>query len=161
MLTYGTPSLTLYRPGPPDASAINPPEGLPITLPDAGLLLNHGLLAAELLGLDTRPAQEVVDIVGGMPESVLAAYDDEDAAVLAALFSKLVDGLDQAVDASGFPRGELGERLAASPLMTRDGMGALLFVSHRLPIADLSDQLPTLQRLLAFAAAQGLWLRID
>lgn len=161
MLTYGTPSLTLYRPGPPDASAITAPEGVPVTLRDAGLLLNHGLLAAGLLGLDTREAQETVDIVGGMPASVLAAYDDEDAAVLAALFSKLVDALDQAVDASGFPRGKLGDRLVASPLMTRDGMGALLFDSHRLPVAELRNRLPILQRLLAFAASEGFWLRID
>lgn len=159
---YGTHSLTLFRPGePPDAPAVDVPEGLPVTLRDAGLLLNHGLLAAELLGLDTREAQEVVDIVGAMPESVLTAYDEEDAGVLAALFSKLIDALDQAVDVSGFPHGPRGERLAASRMITRDGMGALLFVSHRLPLADLRGELPVLHRMLAFAAKEGLWLRID
>lgn len=161
MLVYGSPSLTLYQPGASDAPSIDVPDGLPVTLRDAGLLLNHGLLAAELLGLDTREAQEAVDIVGGMPESVLAAYDDEDAAVLAELFAKLIDTLNQAVDASGFPRGPLGERLASSPLITCEGTGELLFVSHRLPVADLRNELPTLQRMLAFAAKQGLWLRIE
>jgi hypothetical protein len=161
MLIHGTHSLTLYRPGPPDPSPIEVPDGLPLRFPDAGLLLNHGLLAADLLGLDTREAQEVVDSVGGMPESVLAAYDDEDAAALAALFEKLIAALDQAVDASGFPHGPLGERLAGSPLMTRASAGALLFVSHKLPVADLRSELPILQRMLAFAAKEGLWLRIE
>ena len=161
MLIYGTHSLTLYTPGPPDTPPVHPPEGLPVTFLDAGLLINHGLLAAELMGLDTREAQETVNIVGNMPESVLAAYDEEDASVLAALFSKLIEALDQAVDASGVPRGLLGERLANSRLMTRDDAGGLLFISHRLPVADLRSELPVLQRLLEFAAKEKLWLRID
>lgn len=161
MLTYSTHSLTLFRPGASDSPPINAPEGVPITLPDAGILLNHGLLASELLGLDTREAQEAVDIVGVMPESVPAAYDEEDAGILAALFSKLVDALDQAVDEAGIPRGPLGASLAGSPLMTHDDSGALLFVSHRLPVADLRSEMPGLQRMLAFAAKEGLWLRIE
>jgi len=161
MLIYGTHSLTLYRPGPPDGPPVHAPEGVPVTFPDAGLLLNHGLFAAELLGLDTREAQEAVNIVGNMPESVLAAYDEEDAGVLAALFSKLIEALDQAVDASGVPRGRLGERFVNSPLMTRNDAGEFLFVSHKLPLADLRSELPILQRMLAFAAKEGLWLRIE
>lgn len=114
-----------------------------------------------LLGLDTREAREAVDIVGNMPESVLAAYDEEDAGVLADLFSKVTDALGQAVDDSGLPRGPLGGRLASSQLMTRNEAGGLLFVSHKLPVADLRSELPILQRMLAFAAKEGLWLRIE
>jgi hypothetical protein len=158
----GSHSLTLFRPGvPADAAAIQTPMDLPVTLRDAGVLLNHGLLAAELLGLDTFDAQRAVDIADGMPEPVMQAYDDEDAATLAALFADTIDALAEAVDTAGVPRGPLGDRLAASPLMTRDGAGGLIFRSRRLPVADLRRELPILHRMLAFAAENGLWLRIE
>jgi hypothetical protein len=160
MLIYGTHSLTLFEPGASDAQRVHAPEGVPVTILEAGLLLNHGLLAAELLGLDTREAQEAIDIVDNMPEGP-TAYDDDDARALAALFSKLIEALDQAVDTGGAPRGPLAERLTSASHIMHSDAGELLFVSHKLPVAELRAELPALQRMLAFAAQEGLWLRIE
>lgn len=158
----GSHSLTLFRPGAPAGSPPPaPPPGVPATFREAGLLINHGLLAAELLGLDTREAQATVDVAGGFPEPVLQAYDDEDAAVLAALLTATAEALAEATDEAGAPRGPFGERLAASPLLARDEQGRLYFESHRLLVAELRRGLPVLTRLLDHAAANGLWLLME
>lgn len=158
----GSHPLTLFRPGePPDRPLPELPAGVPRTYPGAGLLLNHGILAGELLGLDTREAQQTVDVAGGMPEGVIRAYDEDDARALARLLATVEAALGEAVGPGGAPRGPLGQRLAASPLVTRDGEGRLLFASHRLPVADLQRELPAFRRFLGYAADHGLWLLIE
>ncbi|HSF43575.1 MAG TPA: hypothetical protein VLT87_27525 [Thermoanaerobaculia bacterium] len=155
-------SLTLFRPGEePDRPLSKLPPEVPRTFTGAGLLLNHGILAAELLGLDTREAQTAIDVAGGMPEGVLRAYDEEDAEILAKILAATAAALGEALDAGGGSRGPLGERLAASPLLGLDDQGRLFFKSRHLLVNDLRRELPALSRFLKFAADHGLWLRIE
>ena len=150
-------ALTLYRPGElPDV-----PAEVPRMLVEGALLLNHGLLIAELLGLDTREAQEAVDIVGRASTEELSAYHEDDAEILARLFKLVVDRLEEAIASSGVPTGPLGDRLVASPLMMRDSEGRLLFKSHRLPVSELRRRLPDLNRMLSFAAESNWWIRVE
>lgn len=137
------------------------PSGVPASFPKAGLLINHGVLAAEILGLDTSELQWRLDAVTGLPEPVIQAYDEEDAAEMVRLFAAVTEALLEALDDEGAPRGEKGEQLAASPHLARDEEGRLYFKSHRLHAIDLRRALPLFSRFLKFAADHGLWLRIE
>lgn len=159
--SYG---LRLWPPpqGPGLESPLPPlPPDVPASFPKAGLLINHGVLAAETLGLDTSELQWRLDAVTSVPEPVIQAYDEEDAVEMVRLFSAVGEALLRALDDDGRPRGEMGERLAASPHLGRDEEGRLYFKSHRLHAIDLRRALSPFSHFLKFAADHGLWLRID
>lgn len=144
-----------------DAPLPQRPEGVPLVFPGAGLLLNHGLLAGELLGLDTSEAQGVVDRQGRMPEDFEEVYDDDDVAALHVYLAELAGALREAVDTDGRPSSPAAEGLAASPLLETEPGGRLVFRSRLLPVADLRAELPALVAFFAFAAEHGLWMRIE
>ena len=155
-------TLTLFRPGGPyDGPIPALPPGLPRRFPEAGLLLNHGLLVAELLEVDTEAAAATLELAEGGPEGLIRALDEEDAGLLAPFFDEVAQSLQNALDPAGLPQGSAGSLLAASPLVTTDEPGRLILRSHRLPLIELRDRLPTLARYLRFAADHGLWALFD
>jgi hypothetical protein len=137
-----------------------PPE-VPETFDNAGLLINHSLLAAEILGLDFGELMWRLEAVWAVPAEVLRAFDEEDAQVMDELFGRIEAALGEALDEEGAPRGEGGSLLAASPRLGRDREGRLYFHSHRLEARDLQQALGPFRRFLRFAAEHGLWLRVE
>jgi len=144
-----------------DAPLPELPDGMPETFLGAGLLLNHSLVAGELLSLDTSEAQWVVDAQGRMSEDFDPVYTDDDVVALHAYLAELAAVLWKAVDSDGRPRMPRASGLAVSPLLEAYPDGSLIFRSHLLPVADLRAELPALVRFFAFAAEQGLWMRIE
>lgn len=149
------------EPAAPGQAAPLPEVDFPEVHEEAGLLINHGLLAAEILGIETGEVTWRLDAVWAVPAEVLRAFDDEDAAVMAELFGRVEAALGESLDDEGAPRGELGERLLRSDLVACDRGGRPYFRSHRMLLTDLRHSLAFFRRYLSFAAEHGLWLLIE
>ena len=147
-------------PGPVTALPARP-AGVPETWEKAGLLINHSLLTAEILGIDTSELGWRLDAIWAVPAEVLRAFDEEDARVMDELFGRVEAALGEALDGEGAPRGTAGARLAASDYLRLDATGRLLFVSQRLAARDLHQTLGPFRTFLRFAAEHGLWLRVE
>jgi hypothetical protein len=137
------------------------PADVPDVWENAGLLINHSLLVAEILGIDASDLLWRLEAIWAVPAEVLRAFDEEDARVMDRIFERVEDALGEALDEDGAPRGELGARLAASDHLGSDRHGKLYFRSHRLDVRDLRRYLGPFRRFLRFAADQGLWLRVE
>lgn len=160
-LSYSLRLMTVPT-GPGAAAPLPPrPAGVPEVWENAGLLINHSLLTAEILGIDASELTWRLEAVWAVPAEVLRAFDEEDALEIAALCGRLEAALGEALDGEGAPRGELGARLAASPHLTIDRAGRLTFKSHHLAASDLRRQLDPFRRFLRFAASERLWLRVE
>lgn len=147
-------------PGPPEPIPSRP-QGVPEVEERAGLLINHTLFTAELLGIATEDVSWRIEAIWAVPEEVMRAFDEEDAAVLAALCEQVEPALGAALEPDGTARGELGSRLLASDLVDLDAHGRPYLLSHRMLFADLRRYLAVFRRFLTFAAEHRLWLLIE
>lgn len=136
------------------------PSDVPAVIDRAGLLINHSLLAAEILGIPTGELTWRLEAVWGVPEE-MRTFDQEDASVMDDLFGRIEAALGDALDEEGGPSGEPGGRLAASSHLGLDGHGRLYFHSHRLAVRDLREELAHFRRFLRFAAQHALRLRVE
>ncbi|MEQ1500846.1 MAG: hypothetical protein ABMB14_01380 [Myxococcota bacterium] len=126
----------------------------------AGRLINHTLFTAELLGISEDVLWRL-EAIWAVPEEIMRALDDEDAAALATLCGDVETALASALDADGVARGELGSRLVRSDLVGIDSRGRPYVRAYRMVLSDLRHHLVEFREFLAFAAAHRLWLLVE
>jgi len=142
---------------PPDASRLPPMSTeVPVRLTQAGRSLNFGLLVGEILGIDTRAAQYIIEDIDKLPESIAHVFLEEDLAVLLDVFSQVSSALAAAIDLNGHPQGDQGQILVEHSLIGQSDEGRLFFHSQRVDLADLQFDLDVLCRFLIWAIDHAL-----
>jgi hypothetical protein len=150
-----------YRDGRPDAGPL--PPGIPPVFEDGSRVLSYGLLLGEVLGVDTGPAVELLELSARAtalrrelePDVDRILYGD-DLAVLRDALRATADAGEPAIDEHGRPRGELGERLAGSDHVRIDEHGQALIGTRRIRVGDLLDRAGDLAEFLDVALQRDL-----
>jgi hypothetical protein len=124
----------------------------------ANVALNHGLVIGELLGIQIRDAQRVLDAVHDREEPVLQA---DEVATLRETYRAARAALDLAITPAGAPAGQPGEALRASDLLETAPSGELVLAHRHVPLTRLRAELADLDRVFADALAPGAALRLE
>jgi hypothetical protein len=140
------------------AETTGPAPEAPRAIDRANVVLGHGLLVGELLGVPIGAAQRVLDAASVRDVAELAAPA---LGVLRATYGAVRGVLAQAIDAEGRPTGTPGgDALRASDLLEADATGALAVSHRRLRLVDLRAALEELDRMLAYALEWGASLQL-
>ncbi|MCU0837090.1 MAG: hypothetical protein MUE49_00020 [Rhodospirillales bacterium] len=156
-MSYDPSYLELWAPPAADGrqQRPEPSPGIPERLEDAGRVFSHGLLIGDLLGLDTKPAQDALDTVYGLPDDLPRLFLEDAIALLHDQFLSVAAALAEALD-DGRPVGEGGARLTASPFITADSEGRLRVQSTRFPLSLLLFRINELCAILKDAISRDL-----
>jgi hypothetical protein len=152
-------NLNLYAPsnlGEPLEKGDLPPT-IPVGIERAGLYINHGILAGDLLFVDIEPAVKIVNEIDARDEDQDLFIRDGDLTTLIEIFKEIRDKLEGAVDKDGRPYdNEEGRSLDASSLTEKDELGRLYFVSRHLHLMVLMEMLDEMIRLMEYAQKNHL-----
>jgi hypothetical protein len=137
-------------------------EDAPAPVDQAGPLLNHAILLAEILGFDAAPALATIDAVADQPEGMAQLFAADDQDVMEELLARLDAALRAAVDASGRPTGsDAAATLAASEHVRTEQDGALVIRSRSMHLADVRTAVARLLEIFRFARRNERLVRLD
>lgn len=159
-----TTSLQLVSPNGQREKSPSLPEfsrELPSIFPKANLVLNHGLLIGEMLGIPIRQAQRIIDRIYN--EADIAPYfNTYDQQLLFMTFNAISSALCRAINTDGTPTQNIfGKVLAKSDLLETHKDGSLIIKHRQLRLSDLQSQLCTLNNLLSFAIGNSLMIKMQ
>lgn len=156
-MSYDPTYLELWAPPTADGGSRRPAPspGVPERLEDAGRVFSHGLLVGDILGVDTKAAQEALDTVYNLPDDLPRLFLEDAIEQLRATYRAIAAALAAALQ-DGRPVGKGGERLAASPHIATDDEGRQHVLGTRYPLRLLLVRLNELDAMLADAMARDL-----
>lgn len=129
-------------------------------LEKANLVLNHGLLIGEMLGIPIRKAQQIIDRVynqlgspNGTGPAILRTSEQQ---WLLMTFSAISSALYRAINTDGTPsQNTFGKVLGNSDLLEMAEDGSLIITHRQLHLSDLQRKLCRLNEFLSFAIGNG------
>lgn len=136
------------------------PDGLSIRIEKANLVLNHGLLVGELLGIPIHQAQRIIDQVYDQADTY-PYFDVEKQTWLLNTYTIISKALDSAINEDGTPADNAsGKALTQSDLLDIDNNDSLIIKHRRVRLEDLRHKLSELTRFLSFAIGNNLWIKM-
>ena len=135
----------------------------PAPVDESGVVLNHAILMAEILGVDATEPLELINAVHaqgveGLPE----IYVRDEQEVMAGFLESLLAALDTAADDEGRATDSPGgHALAASAYLSADGGGRLMILNHAMLVTDLRRALAGVLENFRYALAHEMLVRTD
>lgn len=134
----------------------------PAPVSQADVLLNHAILLAEILGVDTTEPLATINAVHDRPAELPQIFDRPDQAVMIAFLSELLHALGEAVDGAGRPLDTpSGRALTGSEHLRTEQDGSLAVVSHSIHLADLCTALAQILAAFDHAYEHNFLVRND
>jgi hypothetical protein len=125
----------------------------------ANVVLNHGLLVGDLLGIPIRDAQRVLDAVADRDDPTLTTGE---IAVVRDTYRAVRAALDLATTPDGRPaENRAGEALRGSDLFESDTAGVLAVRHRRMPLPELRGALDAIDRMLGQVLEHSAILRLE
>lgn len=150
--------LAVTSPRPDDAGTADAPPALE----QPGIVVNHAILVAEILGVDTASALDLVNAIGDLPSPLPRVFTLEDQEVMTAFLEQLVTALDETVDAAGRPAATAtGQTLAESEHVRTESDGSLTIRSRSFALADLRTAVAHALEIFRYAHQHDLLVRVD
>jgi hypothetical protein len=151
-------ALTVISPRPDNTGT----EDAPPPLQQPGVVVNHAILVAEILGIDAAAALDAVNAVHDLPSALPRVFVPEDQVVMTDFLERLGPALDDAVDPAGRPAATAaGQTLANSEHVRTESDGTLTIRSRSLPIAELRTAVAQALDIFRYAHQHGLLVRLD
>jgi hypothetical protein len=154
-----TAALRVYATRPDRAGDGNAPA----PVEHAGVVLNHAVLLAEIVGVDATDALETINAVHALGATSLPqVYDGDDQRVMIDFLDRLLGALDDALDADGRPtESTAGRALSHSDHLQADDAGVLMVTSHAFGVVELREALRDALANFGYAQAHGMLVRTD
>lgn len=137
------------------------PSDLQTIFPKAQLVLNHGLLIGEMLGIPIHKAQRIIDRTYNQAD-IAPYFNTYDQQSLLMTFNAISSALCRAINTDGTPTKNIfGKVLSRSDLLETDKDGSLVIKHRQLHLSDLQAELCVLNNLLSFAIGNSLMIKMQ